>query len=93
MNFYFIYLINLISFGYGNGKPKILNDDILVSVRDMKNVIKSIRDKYMGTSDDLQIELMHIKSNKEYYDSLLQKLINIIKLSYQENINIYIGCE
>jgi hypothetical protein len=40
--------INLVSFGYGNGKPKILDSDILISARDMKNVTKSIRDKYMG---------------------------------------------
>jgi RNase adaptor protein for sRNA GlmZ degradation len=36
---------------------------------------------------------MNIKSNKEYYDSILQKILADIELLCQENINIYIGCE
>jgi RNase adaptor protein for sRNA GlmZ degradation len=59
----------------------------------MKNVSKQLRDKYMGSSEELQIALMDIKSNKEYYDSILQKIMSIIELSCQETINIFIGCE
>lgn len=87
----------LTSFGYSNGRPKTSNKDMIISVKNMINVPKTIRDKHNGTSEELQKALLNIESNKEQYNSILNnlkvKVEEMINNSKNEAINIYIGCE
>jgi RNase adaptor protein for sRNA GlmZ degradation len=88
--------INLISFSFDSGKPKITDHDIIISVRDMFNVEKKIRDTHNGTSKELQRALLNIEANKSHYDEIVEhlttELLDMFNTSCSEEIDIYIGC-
>lgn len=89
--------INLVSFGFTNGKPRASDDDTVISVRDMFNVEKRLRDNHNGTSTELQRALMDMEANKERYDEILEELkpdlTDMINTDDDEEITIYVGCE
>jgi RNase adaptor protein for sRNA GlmZ degradation len=89
--------ITLISFGYLHGKPKTYRGDYVISIKNMFSVSKDIRDKYDGTSVELQKALLNIQANKEQYESIIvdlkEKLNDILNSPKDEDINIFIGCE
>ena len=87
-------LINIISFGYINGKPNINENDLLLGVRHMNNVNKKLRDKYDGTYGELQRELLEDMYNKKIYDDIIDQIF--AKISGCNNLaelNIFVGCE
>ncbi|VBB18967.1 RNase adaptor protein RapZ [Yasminevirus sp. GU-2018] len=89
--------VTFVSFGYGNGKPRVDRDDVIISVKDMFSVHKSLRDKYDGTSTELQRALLDIEANQTRYESLIEevtaKLLEVFNSEYDEEISVYIGCE
>ena len=67
--------INLVSFGFSNGKPKQYDKDtdVMISVKDMFSVEKKLRDSYDGTAEELQKALMNMEANKDRYDNILEQ--------------------
>lgn len=88
--------INLVSFGFTNGKPRASDDDTIISVRDMFNVEKRLRDNHNGTSTELQRALIEMEANKDRYDEIVQELIpdltDMINTDDDEEITIFVGC-
>ena len=87
--------INITSFSYDNGRPKVNASGVVYSVKKMNNVDKTIRDKYTGTSAQLQKELMNDDFNKNMYDKLVADVIKRVLLFQSNNeteLNIFIGC-
>jgi RNase adaptor protein for sRNA GlmZ degradation len=89
-------VINLISFGYCNGKPELSLDDLLFSVEDMFTVGKKIRDEYSATRKEFQNALFDIEANSDSYDEIFSAVIDNLREFLEsggDEINIYIGCE
>jgi RNase adaptor protein for sRNA GlmZ degradation len=87
--------VNIMSFGHVNGKPEIVEADLLYSIKNFANVKKKIRDVYDGTAYELQRSLLDNVSNKEKYDEIIKEIkdrIISIKDSEKAHLNVYIGC-
>lgn len=90
-------IITITSFGFSNGRPRISKGDIVISVKNMFVVAKVIRDKYDGTSPELQHALLDIEANQTRFGEILDEIIGYIQecldTDDDDELGIFIGSE
>lgn len=87
-----IQTINITSFSYKNGEPKLYKGDLLFSVRNMNHVNRDIQSDYDGRSKRLQKALFEDSYNQDLYQDIIDQIEYHLRRQRPNKINIYIGC-
>jgi RNase adaptor protein for sRNA GlmZ degradation len=90
--------IDLISYSQTDTKIKSFPEDIMISVRNMQSPDKHLRDRYDGTSIELQKNLLNNSHNNVMYSDIVNTVIDRIKelmllSDSDESLTVYVGCE